>query len=140
MLRFKIENDAVVEVSSDPDREGVDFSWESRWDWKELGRPEAVAESATVLTGELYIAIDSGPGHYPRYDVIKAPVVGDKVSYAFNGDYRPDGVIVKVSPTMKVIETDSGNRYYRRKKTGSWLRGGTWSLILGHIDRRNPEF
>lgn len=140
MLFLHVVNDEVVAISEEHSSERGP-EWEDRNDWKGgIERPEMLAASATELLGELYIAIDKGRSISPRYDIIKAPAVGDKVSYAFNGDYYPDGEIVHISKTMKVIETDSGNRYYRKKLSGSWVRNGTWTLVPGHIERRNPHF
>lgn len=114
---------------------------ESRSNWGSFEEAEKRAAEVTEATGVLYIATDSGSGCYPRFDVVRPPAVGDKVSYAFNGDYYPDGEVVKVSPTLKKVETSTGSVYYRRKLTGGWKKkGGTWSLINGHHNERNPHF
>lgn len=99
-----------------------------------------VAKVLTDKTGDLWIATDAGPGVYPRYDVVEAPKVGEKVSYAFNGDYYPCGEIVSISESLRVIKTSSGKRFYRRKLTGAWINNGTWCLVPGHVSRLNPEF
>lgn len=109
---------------------------ESRWDWRTF---EAAKEVAAAL-GPDYIATDSGPCVSPRYDVIKLPKVGDKVSYAFNGDYYPCGEIVSVSDSKKLIVTSEGQKFYRRGQSGVWKYKQTWSLVQGHISRLNPEF
>ena len=98
---------------------------------------EATAE---LRKGE--IVVDRGQYVWPQFAIITPPAVGDKVSYAFNGDYYPDGVITHVTKdTYKVVKTDTGSTYYRHKKGGSWIKkGGTWSMIAGHINRTNPEF
>jgi hypothetical protein len=111
----------------------------SRWDFKEIANARNVAKDATDKTGRLHMATDAGNGCHPRYDVIEAPKVGDQVSYAFNGDAYPDGVITNISKTMKVITTSSGRRFYRRKESGQWKNGKTWSLIPGHVEKRNPH-
>jgi hypothetical protein len=97
------------------------------------------------------LATEAGPdwipteteGWSPRFGVTQPPKVGDKVSYAFNGDYYPDGEVVSVGtgPRMTVT-TSSGRRYNRFRKTGTWRSsgGGTWSLVQGHHDQRNPHF
>lgn len=105
---------------------------------KSFEEAESLAAAKTEETGQLHIATDAGNHHYPRYDVRKAPAVGDKVSYAMNGDYYPDGEIVKISKTLKRVTTSNGTMYHRVRQTGSWKRKG-WSLIEGHIDRRNPH-
>jgi hypothetical protein len=89
---------------------------------------------------ESLMAVDRGTSVYPRYAVIRKPQVGDDVSYAFNGDYYPDGQIASISKSMKVITTTNGHKFYRRKESGSWVMNGTWTLVNGHIDRRNPSF
>jgi hypothetical protein len=109
---------------------------ESRWDWKTF---EAAQEVAAAL-GQGYIATDAGHGVSPRYDVIELPKVGDKVSYAFNGDYYPCGEIASISKTLKCITTTEGRKFYRVRQTGCWKSDGTWSLVSGHISKQNPEF
>lgn len=121
---------------------GEHGKWETRHNIVTLSHAERIAAEATELTGDLYVGIDNGPSVWPRYDLIKAPKVGDKVSYAFNGDYYPDGEIVSVTPgSLRQVKTSTGHTYYRRKQTGNWKQtGGTWSLVPGHINERNPEF
>lgn len=109
---------------------------ETRNDWKSF----AAAEEVAAALGKDYIATDAGSHVSPRYDVIKLPKVGDKVSYAFNGDSYPCGVIVKVSKTKKAITTDGGKVFYRVRQSGSWRNDGTWSLTPGHVYKQNPEF
>lgn len=88
-----------------------------------------------------WMAVDGGRSVSPRFDVVRKPKVGEPVSMAFNGDYYPDGYIAKISPTMKKITTTTGTTYYRRRQTASWLRNGkTFSMVGGHIDKRNPSF
>lgn len=101
---------------------------------------QALADHVTKITGIKHIAIDDGPNVSPCYDIIKPPMVGDKVSYAFDGDYYPDGVIVRVTAKYTVT-TSTGNTYRRKKLTDGWFRpGGTWCLVSGHINERNLSF
>lgn len=112
-----------------------------RGDFKNFQRAVEIAEQITAATGELYLPVDNTANVSPRYDVIRAPAVGDEVSYAFNGDYYPCGKIVKISPTYKKITTDTGNTFYRtRLNSANWKMDGTWSLVRGHIERQNPCF
>ena len=91
--------------------------------------------------GDHYLAVDGGEWISPRYDVVVAPKIGEEVSYAFNGDYYPDGTIVSMSESFKRVVTSTGNVYYRRKLTGTWkMTGGTWGMVHGHINERNPSF
>lgn len=144
MIYVKFDsNEAVVDVTTDYHRVHNDEEggrWEHRHDWKTMGDAEWVANCVSGFTGETYIAVDNGSNVSPRFDVTEIPKVGDAVSFAFNGDYYPDGHVVKISKTLKVIETSSGKRYYRVKQTGCWKHNRMWSLVKGHIDQRNPSF
>ncbi len=123
------------------------FNLESRNTWKTF---EAAKEVAAALNDprpqvqnllrDEYIATDAGAHVSPRYDVIKLPKVGDKVSKAFNGDSYPAGVIKSISKSLKLITTDGGDKFYRVRETGSWRSGGTWSLTPGHVYTQNPSF
>jgi hypothetical protein len=101
---------------------------------------EQGADFASRLTGNLWVAKDNGPHCFPRYGIVEVPRVGEPVSYAFNGDYYPCGTVAKISKSLKRIETSDGRVFFRRKLSGSWVNGGTWSLVSGHISRWNPEF
>lgn len=105
--------------------------------------PEAVkaAEEQTKATGQEWLSCDRGSHVWPRYCIVQTPAVGDKVSYGFNGDYYPDGEIVRVSGGNLTVTTSGGHRYYRRGNSPTWIQaGGTWSLVSGHRDERNPSF
>jgi hypothetical protein len=97
---------------------------------------------ANLLDGE--IVGDRGPYVWPRYTVLTPPQVGDKVSSGFNGDYYPEGTVVKVSkgPSFRRVETSTGRIFWRTRngKGAGWLAHKTWGLVPGHIDRRNPSF
>ena len=112
----------------------------SGWDLKTFEDAENHAKELTEANGELYIAVDEGNGVSPRYKTTRVPQVGDTVSYGFNGDYYPDGQIVRISKSLKVITTSTGNKFYRYKKSGSWRMHGTWWLVQGYHDRLNPSF
>lgn len=113
---------------------------QDRWEWKSFGTVEDLAEMATEFHKEKYLPVDRGPHHSPRYDVIKAPKVGDKISYSFNGDTYPDGEIARISDSFRVITSTTGQRYYRWHRTGSWLYDQTWTMVSGHRNERNPSF
>lgn len=104
-------------------------------------RHEVIARQATELTGRVHVVIDNGPHRGNRYDILEAPAVGDAVSYAFNGDSYPDGHITHVTAgTLRVIKTDTGSVYYRKKNSGAWVKkGGTWGMIKGHVRKQNPH-
>ena len=106
MLYFKLNADKTVAeivpnlaklptewASTSADGSG----WLTRHDLQSLAEAEMLAAAAQEATGKAYLAIDSGGGCYPRFDVIEAPVVGEDVSYAFNGDYYPCGQIKSIS-------------------------------------------
>jgi hypothetical protein len=156
MLYFKISSPPVtatftgvsnITVSEEyPGNEAMQLRprlWFNRNDFKHFEQAKAVAEQANACggyKGSQLVAVDSGPNVSPRYDVIVLPKVGDPVSYAFNGDSYPDGTIVSVSASLKVVKTSTGRSYYRRRETGSWVNNGTWSLVAGHVYKQNPSF
>lgn len=139
MLNFMLDpvSGNVVEITTECKRGA-----ENRNDWRSLDAAKVVATKATAFSGKLHLAVDRGAHTSPRYDVIEAPAVGDEVSYAFNGDYYPAGKINRVSASLNRIATDAGHVFYRTgKDSGRWVRaGGTWSMVAGTHDRRNPEF
>jgi hypothetical protein len=97
---------------------------------------EKIAKDLTNTTGEQYI-VSVEHGHYR---IVKAPKVGDKVSYSFNGDTYPCGTIVSISKTAKKIVTSDGSIFWRYKNMASWLKDGTWYMVKGWINERNESF
>lgn len=143
MLFFKLDSNGKVSDVADKIPEGErGAGWIARHEMKVMADAERIAKEATTVTGFAHLAIDNGPGVWPRFDVMVPPRVGEEVSYGFNGDYYPDGEIVHVTPgTFKQIKTSTGSTYYRRKETGGWRKqGGTWWLVPGVHNERNPEF
>lgn len=145
----KITSATAVEwpLPSDADR----TEYESRNGWHTLAEAEEVATALNAgLDAPRYIATDAGAFTSPRYDVIELPRVGDAVSYYFNGDSYPCGIITKIStgPGYRRIvatETFSNGKqanhvFYRVRNTACWKKNRTWSLIRGHHSQRNPEF
>jgi hypothetical protein len=110
------------------------------WNIKTLSDAVLLAAAETKITGKLHIACDYGDHCSPRYYIAEVPAVGEPVSYAFNGDYYPCGVVTAVSKTLKKIVTSEGRTFYRRRLTGCWKSDGVWSLVGGHIERQNPHF
>ena len=127
----------VVEVSDQVQRAD---GWVSRHDFKTFEQAQEVADAASNFEGVDYIATDEGESCSPRYDVIMAPEVLDPVSYTFNGDAYPCGFIKTISKTMKKITTTTGKTFYRKRNTGSWVSSPCWSMVMGHINERNPHF
>jgi hypothetical protein len=110
---------------------------EDHWDWKKKGPEyvEGLALKLTEITGRTFLACTTGDP-----DIFEPPAIGDKVSYAFNGDYTPCGVVTKITKGWR-ITTSEGKVFNRHKKSGGWMMvGGTWRLVGGHIDERNPSF
>lgn len=141
MLYVKMKNDVAVDVLNDFPGNDTFQEYESRGDWKTFESVTEVAAQVSEFMGETYLPVDNGLHHYPRYDVARKPRVGDEVSYAFNGDSYPDGVIVSVGDGVRaVVKTSTGRKFNRVRKTGSWMNGNTWSLVNGHYDKRNPSF
>lgn len=156
MLYFKVnENLDVVEISDVMPlilntSEGWAFwhrqidgttrpGWLNRNDIGTFEKAQRIAAGASKLTGKLYVATDDGAHVAPRFDVIEAPAVGNEVSYSFNGDTYPDGSIVRISESLRVVTTSTGKRYYRQGLSGAWTRKA-WSLVPGHRYEQNPHF
>lgn len=153
MLHIRMENHLPVEVSTTYPKGmaptdwyrkadgtmGPD-GWLDRNDMKSFAFARTLADLLTEKLGRTFLPCDKGDGVYPRYDVIEAPKVGDKVSRGFNGDYYPEGEIVKVTPTYQ-ITTSTGKKFRRYKETAGWreVGRGFW-MTAGHIDERNPHF
>ena len=121
---------------------------ETRNDWRSLSAAVLASRDATKATGDNHFAVDKGPRVSPRFDIARAPQVGDEVSRAFNGDYYPAGKITHISPSWAVIKTSTGEKFTRRKAgaetvhhSATWRdRSGTFTLVRGHHDKRNPHF
>lgn len=141
MLFVKFQNEKAVEISTTcPENFDTPTGyWKDRWDWTSHAQVCKIAEQLTEHTKISYIGVDRGPYISPRFDIIAMPQIGDEVSYAFNGDSYPDGVIVAITPTMQ-IRTSTGRKYRRKKLSGSWLDKNGWSLIHGHVYSQNPHF
>lgn len=162
MLYFKINDRLdVVEISNGYPEEakksaqvwamradgGLGAGWLNRNDISQNASPmlmaQQIADSASKLSGAAYLAIDGGECVSPRYDVIKAPAVGDEVSKAFNGDYYPVGKIVAIGKEFKRIRVEGECGvliFFRRKLSGCWKYKGMWNLVGGSVSRWNPEF
>ena len=137
---IRVENGRVTEVSEKLTCEQhQDRSWKSSWDFKSFDEVQGYALYVTAITGESHVGADRGDHVSPQFDVIRIPHVGDKVSKGFNGDYYPEGEVVKITKNLTVI-TSTGARFRRYKNTSGWRKeGGTWWLINGHHDERNPH-
>lgn len=100
-----------------------------------------IAASLTERTGKLHLGVDRGEYVWPRFDVIEFDVkAGTEVSMGFNGDYYPQGTVKRVSKDYRIVTLDNGKRFFRRRLTAAWVNEGTWSLIPGVKDERNPSF
>lgn len=141
MLYFKTNGTNTVSAIAESitAEQHMSGEWVCRADRWSASQAKDIAESTSALTGDRYVA--TFREHcYPAIDVVRAPKVGDEVSYGFNGDYYPDGVVTKISASLRRVQTDTGSVYYRRKQTGSWIKGGQWSLVRGHYNEWNREF
>lgn len=145
MLYFLINTRLeVLDVRTDyqpRDLQSGGLRWINRNDISSVPSPwmhaQVIAAAATEYSGEQYVATDSSPSCWPRFDVIRAPAVGDVVSKAFNGDCYPVGKIVRATKTL--VRTDSGETFRRRRLTGAWVGGG-FALIPGTHRELNPSF
>jgi hypothetical protein len=107
-----------------------------RWDIIDFKHAEEIANE--LSSDEMkFMAVDCGKNTTPRFDVIEMPQVGDYVSYAFNGDYRPCGEIVKVTKTLQIV-TSTGRRFMY-KGGGVW-KDGSWRMVMGIRNESNPSF
>ncbi len=150
MLYFRVETDPkdgfilkVLEVLDHYPRDREDRAeFIYRGELTSFGQAQNLAEAASICLEEPFLPVDNGEWVSPRYDVVRGPKVGEFVSYGFNGDYYPDGTITRIGGTnCSRVYTDTGSVYNRRRQTGSWIkRGGTWSMVKGHVDKRNPSF
>lgn len=121
--------------------------WFNRWDVDSMATAEAIAEALNAKSmrqgksANAYTAADSGPSVSPRFDVIRAPQVGDEVSSYFNGDGYPEGKVTRVSVSLRRVQTSTGAVFYRQGASARWIKaGGTWAMISGHYNDRNPHF
>jgi hypothetical protein len=130
---FKLNDDgAVIDIRSERPREP---GWlKPRWITK-FDEIKRLAEAATKFAGRTYVPVDHGNCRSPRYDVVRAPAVGDPVSYHNGVDTYPDGYVAHVTAeTLRVVKTTTGRTYYRTLDGGSWLNaGGRRLLVDGHI-------
>lgn len=139
-MLYVLNKGGKLSVLTTPEAAAIRFVGVSdRWDWKSFEEVTKIASQLTEDTGVLYIPIDSGEHTSPRYDVTEAPRIGDPISYAFNGDYYPCGLIATISNSMKKITSTDGTTFYRRRNTGAWISNGTWYMVHGLISRQNPE-
>ena len=102
---------------------------------------EARAIELENETGEAHVAYESDYPFNP-YVAQRMPQIGDEVSMGFNGDYYPMGKITKISKTYFRITTENGATF-TRVGPFSWKKGGkrgTFSLVQGVHDERNPHF
>lgn len=157
MLYIRLENFAPVEVSTEHPKgdkvwamrpkngdwrnlENAGDGWITRNDMKSFQYANTLADLLTEKLGRKFLAVDNGPHHSPRYDVIEAPKIGDAVSKTFNGDSYPQGYITRITPKWHVT-TSTGTKFRRVGSTAGWRQeGGTWWMTGGHIDERNPHF
>ena len=119
--------------------------WLNRTDITSLEQAQALAESASGTLGIPHLAVDRGVGVSPRYDVIEAPMVGDEVSMAFNGDYYPIGKITRIGAGYKQIKVvgPDGDKVFRRQGGDNgpgWLYQRMWRLVAGKHSSLNQEF
>lgn len=112
----------------------------SGWGVRDFDHATKLAELATLQTSETYLPVDKGDYCSPRYTIVTVPKIGAEVSMGFNGDYYPQGTIIRVSESGRVVTTSTGKTFYRRRLSSSWLHDGMWSLVAGHVSRLNPHF
>jgi len=138
-IKFNADNQAINVVAR-TDVDHRDTSIRTRNDWSSYAEVVAIADALTAALGRKYLGVDAGNHVSPRFDVVEAPAVGDDVSKTFNGDSYPCGKVARIVGDYKTIVTDGGLRFNRRRLSGAFIEGGTWGLVGGHRDERNPSF
>jgi hypothetical protein len=114
--------------------------WQVNRDPTSFEQAESWARYLTAMTGKAYVGTDEGDGTWPRYRVIEAPMIGDKVSRSFNGDTYPEGEITAITKAGQVT-TSTGAKFRRRGTTSGWREvGGSFWLCGGHQYEQNPHF
>lgn len=103
-----------------------------------------VADKLTEQFGMVFLPEDRGSNVSPRFGIFRAFRVGEPVSYGFNGDFYPAGVITAISKSGRVITTknpctSTEKKFYRRKLTASWKHNGMWTLVSGFHREQNPH-
>jgi len=111
----------------------------TRFETMELATAAAI--ELTNSTGAEHIAYKTSYACDP-FVAGRLPQIGDKVSMGFNGDYYPEGEIVKIHKNHKRVITSTG-REFTRVGDMRWKQGGkngAFSMIEGHISKMNPHF
>jgi hypothetical protein len=143
MFYIKFNGGLPADISPDLPKgapRGSKNGWVTSRDAETFEQASTWSKYLTAMTGKTYLSYDQGPSHYPRYGVIEAPAVDDPVSYGFNGDYYPCGTITRITKGWRVT-TSEGKVFNRYKETAGWkMVGGTWGMVAGHVDERNPHF
>ena len=151
MMHIRVEAGRPVEISKEypgcgdhwvPHGKPLAMStgWMSVRDLASVGDACTMAAYLTAMTGATWLPVDEGRHCSPQFRVTEAPKMGDTVSKSFNGDSYPCGEITRITKTWQ-ITTDQGVKFRRHKETGGWRQeGGTWWMIAGEHDERNPHF
>ena len=145
MARYvRMSRGLPVEISDEYPQNGA---WNKVDGWMSLRQDIATGEEGqrlatyiTALTGKVFLVASEGSSSHPRWYVFEAPCIGDDVSRGLNGDYYPCGKITKITKNWKVT-TDSGASFNRVRETSSWKEvRGSFFMVQGIIDERNPHF
>lgn len=112
--------------------------------------PESDAVRLTKRYGVPFWPEDRGQWVSPRLAVIRGFVIGEPVSYGFNGDSYIAGRVTAMSGAgnadigFRIITTKdhrgTERKFWRRGMTGTWKNDGTWSLMHGWHKDQNPSF
>src|ERR1039458_2028661 len=100
MLFVRFEGSIPVAVSDAFPSLEEHSLWQSRINWTSYEQVCHIARYLEALTRRKFLGVDEGSNVSPRFDIIELFSVGDPVSYAFNGDYYPDGYIVKITKAL----------------------------------------
>lgn len=122
-----------------PDKAKEGWSYQCRVDWANREQAEFVAKEINEIYGfqtPRYYVVDYGPNCSPRWDVVRDFQVDEFVSRGFNGDYYPEGVVVKKTRTSF---TTSTGLTFRKNRAGFYLYDRMWAAVHGHKNERNPH-
>lgn len=115
MLNFEYNNSTIVGIHDTPNVNTVNAR-----SFRSYDQVETVAKLANQFVGsDAFMAIDGGHGTWPRYDVIKKPKIGDIVQ-SYDTQYKDEGNIVSISPTLTTVKTSSGKTFNRIRMSSLW--------------------
>lgn len=143
------DKDQPIGVASDYSSIGPSTKYKGPRSWNSFTEADMACRALNALNlpdGPFHATYDTrgrnkgGDGHIFNVQVNRIPKIGDEVSSTCNGDFYPEGRIVKISSGhLKIIVTDSGAKFTRKGYSDRWIKGGCWAMVDGHREDRNPH-